>query len=188
MRVEQVGPVRRQVAATVGELTNHVVEYGDPVFILRENLEVRPDSDVTSMLPKDVGRELVNGAELGTVGVFAEDVVHPLPHLRGSLVGEGKSEGSRVVVLFQQPGEPQGQDGGLTGTWAGEDQKRTLFPLHGAALVLVEILESDHCQPPLASERAFSSTSRISGVTPACSRPSISMATSAAALVFCPFR
>ena len=144
--VEQAVAIRRELQAAAGQVTDHLFEDGNPVLILREKTEVRADAQVASVLLQNVSRELVKRAELGTIRVFPEDLVHSLPHLGG----------------------------GLARTGAGEDQKRAIVPVHGAVLVLVEILEGDHCESPLARNRkrpfALRTRRQASPYSPATSR------------------
>ena len=142
--VQQVGPIRRQASVAVRQIIDHLFKDGDPVFVLGEKKEVRPDSQVAPVLSQDVCRECVKGGKLGTVGVFAKAPVHPVPHLGGGLVGESQGQRRGVLVLFQQPDHPQREHHGLAGTGSREHQERPFAPLHGPPLVRVEVVEGDH--------------------------------------------
>ena len=52
----------RESPAARGEPGDHLFEDGDAVFIPRDELEVRPVSEVASVLSQDVGGEPVKGA------------------------------------------------------------------------------------------------------------------------------
>ena len=185
--MQQVGPVPGQFGVPARQVPDRVFENGDSVFVLGEKLEVRPDTEMTSVLAENVDRERVKGAEQRPVGVFSKASVDPVPHLRGGLVGERERKGRSVLILFEKPHDAQGQHHGLAGTGAGEHEEWAAVPVHGPPLVCVEIGDGDHRQPPLAKDTTLSRTERISEVTPALPRTSICNATSAAPFVLALF-
>ena len=135
------------------------------------------------MLAKDVYSERMEGAQVGTVRPLAEEPFDPLPHFGGGLVGKGQCEHRCVIVFLEYPGDPEGQHPGLARTRPCQHEKRAVVPQHGLVLILVEGFKSERHRAPRASDTTLSSTSRISAVTPAAPRPSISIATAAAARV-----
>ena len=72
---------------------------------------------------------------LATRGV-ADQALDALGHLGGGLVGEGDGQDGigRDALFLDQPGDAAGDDAGLAGAGAGEDQQGALRGLHGGAL------------------------------------------------------
>ena len=70
----------------------------------------------------------------------ADQVADPLAHLRRRLVGEGDREDLAGAGLpgRQQVGDPVGEDAGLAGAGAGEDEQRPAGVLDRLALRRVE--------------------------------------------------
>lgn len=83
----------------------------------------------------------------GPVGACPQQLIDALPHFGGSLVRECQGECRRILILLEQPRHAQRKDARLAGPGAGKHQQRTAVPFHGLALVLIEILEGDHCWP-----------------------------------------
>ncbi len=64
-----------------------------------------------------------------------------LAHLAGGLVGEGDGEDGvgRDAFLANEPGDAAGDDAGLAGACAGEDEQRPLGGFNGGALFGIQI-------------------------------------------------
>ena len=80
-------------------------------------------------LPQDAhARRVEGGDERGTNPGRQQQVLDPMPHLRGGLVGEGDREHvPRVDALHRQEvGDPVGDDAGLAAPRPGQDEHRAL--------------------------------------------------------------
>ena len=76
-------------------------------------------------------------------GPSADELLDPLAHLGGGLVGEGdrQDRAGMRVALGDQPGDPAGQHPGLARTRAGDDQQRRPGVHDGLALGVVEAFQ-----------------------------------------------
>ena len=76
----------------------------------------------------------------------AEQFIHPLAHLAGSLVGKGHCQylpGSDAVLVYQ-PGNAVNDDARLAGTGPGKHQQRSFAMLDCLLLGLIELFEKVH--------------------------------------------
>ncbi len=84
----------------------------------------------------------VASERLGERGV-AEEFVDALGHLVGGLVGEGDGEDGvgRDAALLDEIGDAVGDDAGLAGAGAGEDEHRAVDGFDGFALLRIQFVE-----------------------------------------------
>jgi hypothetical protein len=74
------------------------------------------------------------------VGLDARQILHPVQHLLGGLVGEGEQEDlAGAHPLGKQPGDPVGEGAGLPGTGPGQHEERPRRGSHGRELLIVEL-------------------------------------------------
>ena len=93
---------------------------------------------------QDADAEAVEGRERG-LGErrVAEDFVDALGHLLGGLVGEGDGEDlvGGNAALFDEVGDAMGDDPGLAGAGAGEQEDRAVHGLDALLLLRVHVVE-----------------------------------------------
>ena len=84
--------------------------------------------------------EGVEGRDDGVRVAVRDEPIDPGLHLLGGLVGEGEGQDLRGLGApgGDQPGDPPGDDLGLAGAGAGDDEERTLAVGDRALLVGVE--------------------------------------------------
>jgi len=89
----------------------------------------------------------VEGGEDDSLAVLAaDDMLHPLLHLLGGLVGEGHGEDPvrRHLEVQDQVGDPVGDDAGFSGAGAGQDEQRPFGVLYRGELFRVESGQVEH--------------------------------------------
>ena len=86
------------------------------------------------------GAERVERARRDVAAALADEADDPLAQLRRGPVGEGHGQDPPWgdVLDADEVGDPVGQDAGLAGAGAGEDQQRAFRSRHGPCLLRVE--------------------------------------------------
>ncbi len=110
-----------------------------------EDPEVRGQRGGEAVLAQHAIAEGMEGGDEGLGVAVGHQLVHPLRHLPRRLFGEGEGEnflGPRALG-GDEMGDAPGQNRGLPGARARDDQKRTVAMKHGAPLRLVEAIEND---------------------------------------------
>ena len=103
--------------------------------------EARVDADRATVAPQDPRTEAVEGAHGDlSAGLLADQADDPLAHLAGGLVGEGHGQDvpGPDALDADEVGDPMGQDAGLAGPGAGQDEERALRRRDRAGLLRVE--------------------------------------------------
>ena len=136
-----------------------------------ENGELRLEIDQFGMLAQDAGRDRVEGAHPGQAIERRHQFVNALLHLGGGLVGKGHSENLAApgYALVENMGDAGGENAGLAGAGAGQNQQRPLGRQHGIALLGIETGEIVRLAPvQLTGNRARGGARQGSGVGHAC--------------------
>ena len=105
--------------------------------------EAGPEAELVDLLAQDPHAGGVERRDPHDPGPLADQLLDPLLHLGGGLVGEGdRQDRARVgLALGDQPRDPPGQHPGLARPGAGDDQQRRALVDDRGALRLVEPLE-----------------------------------------------
>ena len=99
--------------------------------------------ELRDLLAQDPDAGRVEGADPHDPGAIADELLDPLPHLGGGLVGEGdRQDRAGVGVAFgDQPGDPAGEHPRLARPGAGDHEQRRTLVHDRVSLGLVESLE-----------------------------------------------
>ena len=105
--------------------------------------EARLEPELVDLLAEDPHAGGVERRDPHDPGALADQVLDPLLHLGGGLVGEGdrQDRAGMGLALLDQPGDPAGQHPGLAGAGAGHDQQRRTGVHDRRTLWLVEPVE-----------------------------------------------
>ncbi len=105
--------------------------------------ERRLVAELVDLLAQDPHAGGVERRDPHDPGPPADELLDPLAHLGGGLVGErDRQDRAGVgVALRDQPGDPPGQHPGLARAGSGDDEQRRPGVRHGPALRLVEAVE-----------------------------------------------
>ena len=105
--------------------------------------EVRLVAELVDLLAQDPHARGVERRDPHDPGALADQLLDPLLHLGGGLVGEGDRQDRAGVglALGDQPGDPAGQHAGLARAGAGHDEQRRPGVHDGRALGFVEAVE-----------------------------------------------
>ena len=98
------------------------------------------------MPAQDAHAGRVEGADPDALRAKADDIVHPLPHLPGRLVGEGDGQDVPGIdpPLLDEVGDPVGQDPGLPGACPGQDEERALRVVYSLPLLFIQCVVYAH--------------------------------------------
>ncbi len=93
-----------------------------------------------AVLAQDSAAAGMKGGNQGGIA-GTEQLLHPLGHLFGCLVGKGHGQDVPVThpMFTDQMHNPVGDHPGLAGTGPGQDQKRAFGMLNGLLLRFVEV-------------------------------------------------
>jgi hypothetical protein len=108
-----------------------------------QHAEVGREANLQGVLAQDAVAEGVEGGDLDVGVAVGHQRVDPLLHLGGGLVGERHRQdlfGARLA-LSDEPSNAAGDDAGLAGSGAGDDEKGARVVGHGRALGHVEAFE-----------------------------------------------
>ena len=102
--------------------------------------EAAREAEVADLAAQDPHAHRVEGREPDRGGLASHQLLDPLAHLGGGLVGEGHRQDPlrRDAAGGDQPGDAVGEDAGLAAARAGEHEERPLGRLDRAALLGVE--------------------------------------------------
>ena len=105
--------------------------------------KVRRQAELEGVLPDDPVAEGVERRDLRVRVAVRDELVHPRGHLVRRLVREREGQDLRRAGApgCDQPGDPPGDDLGLAGARARDDEHRSITVGHGAPLVRVEPTE-----------------------------------------------
>jgi hypothetical protein len=128
----RVAAVSSQRLAGDGEAVGLVVDHEAPRA-----------PEVADLPAQDAHAARMEGREPDVPRFGAEDLHHPLPHLAGSLVGEGDGQDrlGRDAADADQPGDATREHARLAAAGTRQNEQRTLGGLHGLPLLGVEALE-----------------------------------------------
>ena len=140
------GEVARRVAERTEAVERQVEEplaQEDHLLRLREHAELRVEPGLEGRLAQHPVAEGVEGGDRGLGVAPGDELVHALGHLGRRLLGEGEGEdllGPRAL-RGDEVRDPPGEDRGLPGAGARDDEERPLAVDDRLALGLVEALE-----------------------------------------------
>ena len=110
------------------------------VFAVQDG-KIRLVSQGERVAAQNTGADGMKGAAPQPRQYPAQQVVDPLHHFLGRLVGEGqKQHGFRRNALFQEEGDTVSQRAGLARAGAGDDQSGARRRRHGRVLLLIQLL------------------------------------------------
>ena len=107
-----------------GEVLEDALDDGDLVVVVVDD-EAAGDADGFAVAAQDADAEGVEGAEEEALGVVGEERFDAVTHLAGGFVGEGDGEDAPGgdALLLDEVGDAVGEDAGLAGAGAGEDEE-----------------------------------------------------------------
>ena len=164
-RLQRVEQVVLPVAHAVDDVLHlvllgvHVQVVHDPLeqcraVVLVEDGEVAGPTDQRGVLAQQARAEAVEGAHPHAGGAPAlEQLLGPLLHLGGGLVGEGDRQDllRRDTALTDEVRDAAGQRAGLARPGTGDDQQRTIPVAGGFALLGVQLIENGRHRLPFAT-------------------------------------
>ena len=101
------------------------------------------DADRLPIRPQDARAQRMERAGLDVAAAFADEADDPFPQLGGGAIRErDREDPPRCDPLdADEIGDPMGEDAGLAGSGAGEDEQRTLGRRDGPGLLGIERLD-----------------------------------------------
>ena len=139
----------RKVPGVDIQVLHGVLDDGGLVVLVVDN-EVPVEADGFAAGSQNPDADGVERAEGEPLGVLTHEIEHPLPHLPGSLVGEGHGHHPARVHADHphQVGDAGGDDSGLAASRTSEDEQRPVDVLYGFLLGWVQAFQQvvcDHC-------------------------------------------
>ena len=137
-----LGLTWRPLILIQAELTDHPLDQTHLVVAV-ENLELLGQTGLAPMGAQQAVGQTVEGPDPHALRRNAEQLLDPVTHLMGSLVGKGDRENApgRGLLYLHQPGNTVNQHPGLAGAGTGQHQLLTGLGSYGLALGVIERIE-----------------------------------------------
>ena len=141
-RLQMARGIAERPVALEGQLEEPVAEEDD-LLGAAQHAEVGRETQLERVLAQQPVAEGVEGGDVDVGVPVGHELVDALLHLGRRLVGEREREDllGAGLALGDEPGDAAGDDGGLAGAGAGDDEQRARVVGDGLALCVVEAVE-----------------------------------------------
>jgi hypothetical protein len=149
------GRIAQRAVALERELEEPVAEE-DHLLGPAQHAKIGGEPELQRVLAEQPVAERVEGRDVDVGVAVGHELVDALLHLGRRLVGEreGQDLAGTRLALGDEMGDAAGDDGGLAGAGAGDDQQRARIMGGGLALLVIEAVEDAACHAAMTILRA----------------------------------